>query len=191
MLIIRRKNKVLVVVIFIILTFYILKGVLPNLIKTIYPLKYENTISRYAMEYGLDLHLIAAIIKVESNYDRLAISNKGAIGLMQIKPSTGKWIAEQIGIKDFDEEMLYEPEINIKMGCWYLNYLMRYYKGNVQLALAAYNGGLGNVNKWLMNKDYSDDGTSLKSTPFEETNAYMKKINRTYNIYKRLYSNFN
>lgn len=190
-MIIRRKHRVLVVAIFIILTFYILKGLLPNLIKNIYPMKYESIISQYTMEYGLDFYLVAAIIKVESNYDRLAISNKGAIGLMQIKPSTGKWIAEQIGIKDFDEEMLYEPEINIKMGCWYLNYLLRYYKGNIQLALAAYNGGLGNVNKWLMNKDYSDDGASLKSIPFEETNAYMKKINRTYNIYKRLYSNSN
>lgn len=190
-MIIRRKHRILIVVIFIILTLFILKGILPNLIKSIYPMKYESAMSRYAMEYGLDLHLIATIIKVESNYDCLAISNKGAIGLMQIKPSTGKWIAEQIGIKDFDEEMLYEPEINIRMGCWYLDYLLEYYKGNVQLALAAYNGGLGNVNKWLKNKDYSDDGVSLKSIPFEETKTYLKRISRTYNIYKRLYSTSN
>jgi len=72
-----------------------------------------------------------------------------------------------------------------------LDYLLEYYKGNVQLALAAYNGGLGNVNKWLKNKDYSDDGVSLKSIPFEETKTYLKRISRTYNIYKRLYSTSN
>lgn len=167
---------------------YILSGMIPKLMKTIYPMKYEDTISKYAIEYGLDIYLIAAIIKVESNFDSLARSNKGALGLMQIKASTGRWIGEQLGIKDFEEDMLYQPEINIKMGCWYLNYLLKYYNGNIQLALAAYNGGLGNVNKWLNDENCSEDGISLKNIPFEETSTYMKKISRAYNIYKKIYN---
>ncbi|WP_408631048.1 lytic transglycosylase domain-containing protein [Lutispora thermophila] len=167
---------------------YILSGVIPKLIRTLYPMKYEDTISKYAVEYGLDIYLIAAIIKVESNFDTLARSNKGALGLMQIKASTGKWIGEKLGINDFEEEMLYQPEMNIKMGCWYLNYLLKYYDGNIQLALAAYNGGLGNVNKWLKDERCSEDGVSLKYIPFEETSTYIKKISKAYNIYKRIYS---
>jgi len=188
LLIIRRRGRFLIVVTVIIIMIYILSGVIPKLIRTLYPMKYEDTISKYAVEYGLDIYLIAAIIKVESNFDTLARSNKGALGLMQIKASTGKWIGEKLGINDFEEEMLYQPEMNIKMGCWYLNYLLKYYDGNIQLALAAYNGGLGNVNKWLKDERCSEDGVSLKYIPFEETSTYIKKISKAYNIYKRIYS---
>ncbi|HHY78739.1 MAG TPA: lytic transglycosylase domain-containing protein [Clostridiales bacterium] len=166
---------------------YLLYALSPDILKYVYPIKYKGIIARYAAEYNLDLYLIAAIIKVESNYNVTAKSNKGAIGLMQIKPSTGEWIGNQLRIKDFEEEMLYDPEINIKMGCWYINYLIKYYNDNKHLALAAYNGGQGNVNKWLKDEKFSDDGITLKNIPFEETRRYIQKVNKVYNIYKKVY----
>jgi len=166
---------------------YLLYAIFPDILKYVYPVKYEDIIEKYAAEYNLDLYLIAAIIKVESNYNVTAKSNKGAIGLMQIKSSTGEWVGKQLGIKNFTEEMLYDPEINIKIGCWYINYLIKYYNDNKQLALAAYNGGQGNVNKWLKDEKLSDDGITLKNIPFEETRRYIQKVNKVYNIYKKVY----
>lgn len=186
-----RKRRRLFVIIFLVIVLYILSLQIPNLLKAIYPIKYENIINKYAEVYGLDPYLIAAVIKVESGYDRFAKSSKEALGLMQIKLSTGKWIGEKIGYRDLDEEMLYDPEVNIMMGCWYLNYLIEYYNGDMQLALAAYNGGQGNVSKWLKDENYSDDGITLKNIPFNETRSYVEKISKTYNIYKRIYMKSN
>jgi len=106
---------------------------------------------------------------------------------MQIKPSTGEWIGEKLKVTNFSEEMLYDPEINIKMGCWYLDYLFKYYDGDIKLVLAAYNGGQGNVSKWLKDADYSDDGVTLKNIPFAETKLYVEKINRAYKMYNKIY----
>lgn len=186
-----RKRRRLFVLIFLVIVLYIMIIQIPNLLKAIYPIKYENIINKYAEVYGLDPYLIAAVIKVESGYDRFARSGKGALGLMQIKLSTGKWIGEKIEYKDLDEEMLYDPELNIKMGCWYLDYLLGYYNGDIRLALAAYNGGQGNVNKWLKDDKYSDDGITLKEIPFDETRFYVEKISKAYNIYNRIYRETN
>jgi len=187
----RRKRRRLVVIIFIASALYILSMKIPYLLKAIYPIKYENIINRNADEYKLDPYLVAAIIKVESRYDSFAKSNKGALGLMQIKLSTGKWIGEKLGIKGLDEEVLYDPEINIKMGCWYLNYLLKYYNGDLQLALVAYNGGQGNVSKWLKDSNFSDNGVTLKVIPFEETRLYVEKVGKTYKIYNKIYKSSN
>lgn len=183
-----RKRRSLFVFIFIAIVLYIVSFQIPNILKAIYPIKYENIINKYANTYGLDPYLIAAVIKVESGYDRFARSNKGAIGLMQIKFSTSEWIGKKIGYNDMDEDMLYDPEVNIKMGCWYLNYLLGYYDGDIQLALAAYNGGQGNVNKWLKDEECTDDGITLKYIPFAETRNYVEKVNKAYNIYNRIYN---
>ena len=95
---------------------YILKNV-------IFPLKYMNYVEKYSKEYNLDPYFVMAVMKAESNFDEDAKSNKDARGLMQITTSTGKWIAEKQGIIDFDTNLLLEPEVNIRFGCWYLNNL--------------------------------------------------------------------
>lgn len=182
-----KKNTAKIILAFIIVITIIGYMIIPKLLKHIYPIKYENTILKYSEEYGLNPYLVIAIIKVESNFNPKALSKKNAIGLMQIREPTGKWIAGKIGIHNFIDEMLYEPEINIRIGCWYINYLTKYYGSNLQLALAAYNGGQGNVDKWLKDKDLSDDGHSLKYIPFDETRLYIKKIEKTYVIYKNIY----
>ncbi|ERM92995.1 lytic transglycosylase [Caldanaerobacter subterraneus subsp. yonseiensis KB-1] len=157
-------------------------------LKKFYPLKYEEYVNSYSKEFGLDPYLVFAIIKVESNFNPYAISNRNAIGLMQIMPDTGRWIAAKLGMKDFKEEILFNPEVNIKMGVWYLHYLLKNFDGNLKLALAAYNGGCGNVDLWLKDKRFSQDGRQLHSIPFPETDRYVKKVLAVYRMYKFIYT---
>lgn len=150
----------------------------------IYPLDYQHYVIEYAGENGLEPSLVLAIIKVESNYISDAHSGK-ASGLMQITDSTADWIAGKLHM-DSDKIDLMEPEDNIKMGCYYIRYLIDYYKGNTDVALAAYNGGMGNVNQWLEDKRYSSDGKTLDYIPFKETREYVRKVYREQKQYEEL-----
>lgn len=127
-----------------------------------------------------------AIIKTESNFVEDAHSGK-ASGLMQLTDDTAAWIAQKLetDIKHVD---IYNPADNIEFGCYYIRYLIDYYNGNVDVALAAYNGGMGNVDKWLSNKNYSDDGKTLKKIPFKETREYVKKVNNEKEVYEKMMS---
>lgn len=156
--------------------------------RTLYPISYREHIAIYSKKYDIDPFLVAAVIRVESKYNKNALSPKGAMGLMQITPITGKWGAAEIGTLDYEQELLYEPEINIEIGCWYINKLKAQFSNNLGLVLAAYNGGSGNVTKWLNDSNYSDDGKTLKRIPFKETDLYLKKVLKSYDIYKKLYN---
>lgn len=158
--------------------------------KIVYPLKYREFIEIYSEEYDIDPLLVASIIKVESGYYKTAQSHKGAKGLMQITPSTGEWIAGQMGIVNFNSDQLYDPKTNIMMGCWYLHNLKKQFE-NIELILAAYNGGRGNVVKWLKNTSYSLDGENLYDIPFNETKKYVEKVENSYKIYNFLYDKDN
>lgn len=158
-------------------------------LKLVYPLAYEDLIQKYSREYGIDPYLIAAIINVESRYDKNALSSKEARGLMQISPITGEWAAKELSIADFDLEKLYDPDINIRIGSWYLKVLEEEFNGSLQLILAAYNGGSGNVSNWLKNEEYSQDGLVLTKIPFKETEEYIKKVEKNIKIYNILYKN--
>ena len=127
-----------------------------------------------------------AIIKAESNFIEDAHSGK-ASGLMQLTDETAVWVAEQIG-KDADKIELNDPRDNIELGCYYIRYLIDYYEGNVDVALAAYNGGMGNVDRWLESGRYSDDGKTLKSIPFKETREYVKRVNNEKVVYEKMMS---
>lgn len=153
--------------------------------KYIYPINYKEEVFSSAEEFNLDPALVFSVIKAESNFDRQAVSKKGAIGLMQLKPSTAQSVAKQLGVTDFD---LTEADINIRLGCCYLNYLINRFK-NEKTALAAYNAGESRVNEWLKNTEYSDNGVTLKKIPFEETEKYIEKITESFSKYKKLYRN--
>lgn len=155
--------------------------------RRMYPLKYEDLILRYASEYGLDPYLVCAVIWVESKFDEVATSHKGARGLMQVIPSTGRWAAEKLGIQGYDDDSLYDPAVNIRIGCWYLDRLRSQFKGNLDLALAAYNGGSSNVEKWLEDPRYSKDGKGLDDIPFKETRDFVARVWSAYDKYKQLY----
>ncbi len=149
-----------------------------------YPYKYGEIIEKYAAEYDLDPLLVAAVINVESKFDEKAQSGKGAKGLMQVIDKTGAWAASEIGIQDFQEEQLYDAETNIRIGCWYLDRLGYEFDNELLLILAAYNGGSGNVSKWLRNPDYSNDGEKLDTIPFKETREYVLKVTDQFEKYQ-------
>lgn len=115
----------------------------------IYPLRYEESIVRYSVEHGVDPYLVISVIKVESNFSPKVVSKQGAIGLMQLMPKTALWAAEKMEIKNIKVEDLQNPDLNIRIGAWYLASLLDEFNGNITLALAAYNGGRGNVAKWI------------------------------------------
>jgi len=155
--------------------------------RRMYPLKYEDIILQYAREYRLDPYLVCAVIWVESKFDDAATSHKGARGLMQVIPSTGQWAAEKLGIEGYNDDSLYDPAVNIRIGCWYLDRLRNHFQGDLNLALAAYNGGSGNVEKWLQDPRYSKDGKGLDNIPFKETRDFVARVWSAYDKYKRLY----
>lgn len=174
---------------FIVVMLFVIALNISNIIKLFYPLYYSDYITKYSKKYNLSPYLVTAVIKTESNFRSKAKSNKNAFGLMQITSSTAKWAANEMEVKDFSEEMLLEPEFNINMGCWYINNLKKEFQGDMDLVLAAYNGGRGNVQKWLSDSSNSKDGKTLHYIPFEETDKYVKKVKVSYNIYKFIYSN--
>lgn len=146
---------------------------------------YEDEIIKYADLYKSDPLMIASIINVESGFDKDAVSHLGAKGLMQIIPETGQWVADHLEI-DYENELLFDPDYNIKLGAYYYEYLYEYY-GSIDLALAAYNGGMGNVDSWLDDEEYSKDGHKLDYIPFEETRQYVDKVKNVYDTYSFLY----
>lgn len=175
--------------VFIIILLMILIIELSNIAKILYPLNYVDSINKYSSKYNLDPYLISAVIKTESNYKPRALSSKNAYGLMQITPDTAEWAAKEMKLENYKNEKLFDPDYNINMGCWYLDNLKKEFNGNMDLVLAAYNGGRGNVEKWLTDSEHSKDGVNLHYIPFKETDKYIKRVKVNYNIYKFLYKN--
>jgi soluble lytic murein transglycosylase len=154
-----------------------------------FPLEHQDQIKKYSAEFalkdkGLDEYHVAAVICTESRFNEKAESAKGAVGLMQILPDTGEWAADKIGIGDYTADSLWKPEVNIRIGCWYLAYLSDMFDGDLEKVFAAYNAGPGNVKDWL-----EEDG-ELVDIKHVETQNYVVKIEKYYDIYKRLYSDF-
>ena len=148
--------------------------------KILYPLAYENYINKYSREYNLNPYLVMGVIRTESDFVSDAYSDYAG-GLMQLTEETAAWNAEKLGIEVYD---FMDPETNIMLGCHYLRYLIDNYSGVVNTALAAYNGGMGNVSEWLENPEYSDDGKTLKFIPFTETRGYVLKVNEAMAHYR-------
>lgn len=152
--------------------------------KALYPQKFEEIVERYATLYDLSPHLVYAVIKAESGFDPDAISHVGAVGLMQIMPSTFVWLTDLTG-EEIAPDRLTDPEVNIRYGCYFLRYLLNVYEDQT-LTLAAYNAGMGNVAKWLASEEYSKDG-KLIEIPFEETKNYINRVTRYEETYDALY----
>lgn len=151
-----------------------------------YPLSYKTQIKNAATKYNIKSELVASIIKAESGFDQYAKSKKGALGLMQILPSTAKWICQYYNIDFQDENQLFDPQTNILIGCQYLVYLFEKFQ-NTDTALCAYNAGEGVVKNWLANTQYSEDNITLTKIPFKETENYLQKIHNNLKVYKYYY----
>ena len=155
----------------------------------VYKLEYTEYVKKYANEYNVDEYLIYAIIKAESNFKQDAVSHRGAKGLMQLMYSTAEDIAQRINV-NLNEDNILEPDININLGTKYISMLIQKYN-NTNLALAAYNAGSGNVDGWIEKGTLKSDGTDIENVPFTETNNYVRKILRDYEIYKNIYEESN
>jgi soluble lytic murein transglycosylase len=142
-----------------------------------YPLRYEEIVRGHARNYDLDPALLAAVIYQESKFEADARSDAGAIGLMQLLPDTAKGIAIHTGGSGFRVADLYDPEINVRYGAWYLRHLIRKY-GDEQTALAAYNAGQTNVDRWRR---------AGRGIQFSETRAYVERVAELKRIYRRAY----
>lgn len=154
----------------------------------LYPLKYVDTIRESSEEMGVDKYLIAALIKAESNYESEALSTADAKGVMQLTDETALFCADKMGI-ELNEGDIYRPEVNIRLGVYYLKRMLEMFNNDPSLAVAAYNAGEGRVKEWLTNSEYSHDGITLDIIPYEETRNHVKKINDYRKIYKILYPN--
>ena len=143
-----------------------------------YPLHYSSIVRVHAKNYDLDPSFLAAVIEQESKFRADAKSSAGAIGLMQLQPATAKGIAIRTGGSKFVLSDLYDPELNVRYGSWYLHHLMVKY-GDERLALAAYNAGQQNVDRWR---------AAGEGVQFPETRAYIDKVERLKKIYRRAYA---
>ena len=126
------------------------------------------------------------MIKAESGFKHDAISNKEAIGLMQLMEGTAYEVAKEIG-QEITKQDLINAETNIKLGTKYISNLLNKYR-NIELAITAYNAGIGNVDTWIQEGILQKDGANIENIPFKETNNYVRKILRDYKIYKQLSS---
>jgi soluble lytic murein transglycosylase len=144
-----------------------------------YPLRYSNNVRVYASQDHLDPALLAAVIEAESKFDPTARSDAGAVGLMQLTPTTAKGIAQYTGGSRFRVSDLTNPDINIRYGAWYLGHLLDRYHHDERLALAAYNAGEANVDRWR--REHA-------GIPFDETRDYVDKVERLKKIYRRVYA---
>ncbi len=175
-----------IISIIIILLFGVLK-IHNYILKKIYKTSYSEYVYKYSEENNIDPLLTFAIIKAESNFNRNIKSKSGAIGLMQLMESTAIEEAQEVNEEITVTDILYNPEINIKIGTKYYAKLIKKYDGNTLLALAAYNAGIGNVDNWIKRGIIKEDGSDIEKIPFKETNSYVRKIVRDYKIYQELY----
>ncbi|MDE6059164.1 MAG: lytic transglycosylase domain-containing protein [Clostridia bacterium] len=143
---------------------------------------YRRPYRETVKESGLDENLVYAVMKAESGFREGAKSRAGAIGLMQVLPSTAQFVCEINGLQ-FDIEKLTDGKYNVKIGCLYLTYLLERFPVT-ETALCAYNAGEGTVSQWLADTAYSTDGLTLIEIPYSETRAYVKKIMKFRKIYE-------
>jgi soluble lytic murein transglycosylase len=165
--------------------------ILPKLSDTVreitLPLRHEDVIRQQAAAKNLDPSLIAGVIYVESRF-RDQTSPAGAKGLMQITPATARYIAQKSGGSQFELGDLATPQINIAYGSFYLRYLLDRYGNNETLALAAYNGGEGNVDRWIVRAGRAGKAFRVRDIPFKETRDYVSRVEQAQRDYRAHYS---
>ncbi|MBE6786546.1 MAG: lytic transglycosylase domain-containing protein [Ruminococcaceae bacterium] len=156
-----------------------------SILKTLYPRRYIEFVEKYSLSNNLSEEFVFAVIECESGFDKDAVSYLDARGLMQIMPETFTWLQEKRG-ESLPDESIFEPETAIDYGCYFYGMLMRQFE-NEATAVAAYHAGAAQVEKWLSDSNYSDDGKTLKDIPYPSTKKYVEKVMRVKNIYEKLY----
>lgn len=155
-----------------------------------HPLGYHSLVSQYAEYYNLHSSYVSAIILNESHFSPTAVSSVGARGLMQLMPDTAEWIAGKLNDRNYTFESMFDPETNIRYGCWYLNYLSGLFSGDPVAVTSAYHAGQGTVRSWLSDGTSSTDGgrtLNLNTMPDGPTKTYARRVTNAYAIYDALY----
>ena len=199
-----KRTLIILLIICVILAIFSIFNIPNKILKQIYKKEYSQYVEKYSKQYNVDEELVYAVIKVESNFKPEATSSAGAIGLMQLMEETA---VERLNVisssekssnennllnaasinEETDNNDLYDPETNIKIGTSYLAYLIELYDGNIVLALTAYNAGLGNVEKWIKDGIIKADGSDIENIPYKETENYVRKILSSYQMYLKIY----
>ncbi|WP_407308447.1 lytic transglycosylase domain-containing protein [Desulfosporosinus sp. SB140] len=179
-------KKLLIVLAIAVLIGYCLLTI-PALEKVLYPYPNQKIVEKYAAQYGVDPLFVVAIIREESKFFPQSQSHKGAIGLMQLMPTTAQSIAESLGDKKYTNEDLLNPEKNIQYGTWYLSSLEKVFSNNLILVIAAYNGGRGHVQEWIATGQIDPNNIRQEDIPFKETRDYVSRVLKSYQKYIRLY----
>jgi len=166
----------LAIVAFVVTGYFYLPAIIGD---SVFPLQYQDIIKKWCKAYNEDPFLVAAIIMQESGFNPKANSPVGAMGMMQIMPATGRSIASGVEYPNFTTDKLYDPEVSIQFGAWYIHVLKEKYGGNTTAALAAYNAGSGNADKWLR--------MGLLTKPSD--NGYARRVQDYMQVYHKLYQN--
>lgn len=157
------------------------------LLRLAYPMPFKDPLLTYAEQNELDPYLLAGLIRQESEFSPRVVSRANAHGLTQIMPATGRELARRLSIKGYSQKMLFDPNVNVRMGAYYLRNLVSSLGGRLDQALASYNAGKGRVTQWLERGEYRDTAEFVESIPFNETRGYVQSVLRNAGIYRRLY----
>ncbi|WP_281885817.1 lytic transglycosylase domain-containing protein [Paenibacillus sp. YYML68] len=156
--------------------------------RLIYPIHYKEVIQQHAVKYKLDPFLIAAIIRVETNYKPDVSSVKGAYGLMQLMPDTSDWIIDKAPFDKSFKQRLDQPVVNIELGAWYLNWMDKQFDGNLYAVIAGYNAGHGKVSRWMSEGEWDGTFQHVDRIPYGETRHYVQRVMYYYDKYEKLYA---
>ena len=183
-----KRTLIILLIICVILAIFSIFNIPNKILKQIYKKEYSQYVEKYSKQYNVDEELVYAVIKAESNFNSNAKSSKDAIGLMQLMESTAQDVCKKTDLQISSDELsekLLEPDININIGTKYLSILIQKY-GNIEIAITAYNAGIGTVDNWIEKGIINSDGSNVENIPYKETNNYVRKILRDYKIYTNL-----
>ncbi|MFY0542948.1 lytic transglycosylase domain-containing protein [Brevibacillus sp. H7] len=180
----RRKRAVFLLAV--LMTLFMLINT-PIVWKWMYPIKYQEEIMEASRRFQVDPYLVLAIIRSESAFRSDRVSKKGAVGLMQIMPDTAAWIVSQADFQPSTANYLVDPKMNIRIGTWYLSFLLTKFNGNYVKAIAAYNAGPGKVNTWLIQDQWNGTRERIEDIPIGETRHYLQRVLYYHDRYKKIY----
>jgi soluble lytic murein transglycosylase len=152
-----------------------------------FPLPYRNELETNARQYDLDPYSVAALIRQESEFNPRALSYAKAHGLTQVMPATGKYLSKRVGLKRFSASMLWRPDVNLKLGTYYLHSLLTSFNGRWEPTLASYNAGKSRVDMWLTWADYKEPAEFVENIPIAQTRDYVQIVMRNADLYRKLY----